>query len=90
MLVKQPKSSTEAINNVCDILLSQLLKHHVKGDRLTIVIPDEEYMLGLEACKHTLHGRVIGKKGKTLLTVQNLKTKLMNLWKSIVKWGVTS
>lgn len=66
MLVKQPKSFTDAITNVCDILLRQLLKHHVKGDRLTIVSPDEEYMLGLDACKHTFHGRVIGNKREQL------------------------
>ena len=77
MLVKQPKSFAEAVNNVCDIPLSQLSKLCVKGDRMAIVIPEEEYLLGLEACKHNLHGRVILPKGTTMLTVQNLKTKLM-------------
>ncbi|KAI5391556.1 hypothetical protein KIW84_076388 [Lathyrus oleraceus] len=52
MLVKQPKSFVEAVNNVCDIPLSQLPKPSVKGDKLAIVIPEEEYQLGLKAWAH--------------------------------------
>lgn len=90
MLVKQPKSFVEAVNNVCDIPLSQLPKPSAKGDKLAIVIPEEEYQLGLKACKHNLLRSVVWPKGVTPLLVQSLKTKLMNLWKSIGKWGVTS
>ncbi|CAK8569098.1 unnamed protein product [Lathyrus sativus] len=87
---KPPKSFADAVNNVCDIPVSKLPKPCVKGDRLSIVIPKEEYLLGVESCKHNLHGRIIWPKGSTPLTVQNLKTKLLNLWKSIGKWGITS
>lgn len=60
---KPPKSFVEAVNNVSEIPTSRLLKPCVKGDRLSIVIPKEdpkeEYQLGVKACKHILHGRVI-------------------------------
>lgn len=45
--------------NVCDIPVSQFSIPCFKGDRLAIVIPEGEYKLGVEACKHHLHGRVI-------------------------------
>src|SRR4051812_21457015 len=70
---KQPKSFVEAVNNVCDIPISQFPTPCVKGDRLAIVIPEDEYQKGVEACKHNLHGRVIWTKGSKPLTVQNLK-----------------
>lgn len=77
-------------NNVCDIPLSQLPQACVKGDRLAITIPEEEYKLDVEACKHHLHGRGVWSKGYAPLTVVNLKLKLMSLWPSIGKWGITS
>ncbi|KAI5439779.1 hypothetical protein KIW84_025235 [Lathyrus oleraceus] len=80
---KSPKSFVDAVNNVCDIPLSQLPKSYVKGDRITISIPEEEYQIGLEACKHNLHGLVIWQKGSTPLIVATLKTKLSTFWKSI-------
>ncbi|XP_058762043.1 uncharacterized protein LOC131635437 [Vicia villosa] len=77
-------------NNVCNIPLSQLPIPCMKGDRLAITIPEEEYALGVEACKHHLHGRVVWTKGTQPLTVLNLKSKLMEIWPSLGKWGVTS
>lgn len=44
---KQPKSFVDAVNNVCDIPLSQLPKPCVKGDKWAIFIPEEEYQLGV-------------------------------------------
>ncbi|XP_058781005.1 uncharacterized protein LOC131655113 [Vicia villosa] len=86
-----PKTfATIVSNNVCDIPLSQFPQACVKGDILAITIPEEEYKLGVEACKHHLHGRVVWFKGTTPLTVVGLKTKLMSLWPSIGKWGITS
>ncbi|KAI5416885.1 uncharacterized protein LOC127136277 [Lathyrus oleraceus] len=61
----------------------------VKRDRLSIVISEEEYLLGVEACKHNLHGRIIWPKGTSPLKVQNFKAKLLGLWKSIGKWETT-
>ncbi|XP_058776274.1 uncharacterized protein LOC131650588 [Vicia villosa] len=77
-------------NNVCDIPLSQLPTPCLKGDRLEITIPEDEYKLRVEACKHNLHGRVIWSKGAVPLTVTNLRTKLLELWPSIGKWGITA
>ncbi|XP_058763484.1 uncharacterized protein LOC131636917 [Vicia villosa] len=86
-----PKTFASIVsNNVCDIPFSQLPQACVKGDRLAITIPEEEYKLGVEACKHHLHGRVVWSKGATPLTVVNLKSKLMTMWPSIEKWGITS
>lgn len=88
-----PKSKTFASvvsNSICDIPLSQFPIPCIKGDRLAITIPEEEYKLGLEACKHHLHGRVIWSRGASPLTLSNLRSKLMEHWASIGKWGVTS
>ncbi|XP_058783917.1 uncharacterized protein LOC131658665 [Vicia villosa] len=88
--LKSKKSFVEAISNVCVIPTSQLPIPCVKGDRISIMIPEDEYLLGLESCKHNLHGRILWPKGSTPFTVQQLKTKLLSLWSSLQKWGVTS
>lgn len=54
-----------------------------------ITIPEDEYAFGVEARKHHLHGRVVWSKGKQPLTVVALKSKLMDIWPPIGKWGVT-
>lgn len=87
---KKPKSFVEAVNNVCDIPTSQLPMPCIKGDRLAIVILEDEYQKGVEACKHNLHGRILWSKGTSPLTVQSLKKKLQRMWNSIGKWGLTS
>lgn len=76
--------------NVYDIPLSQLLTPCVKSDRLAIVILEEACQKGMEACKHNLHDRVIWTKGTSQLTIQCMKLKILGIWKSIEKWGVTS
>lgn len=83
----QFKSFTEVVsnNNVCGISLSQLPTPCLKGDRLAITIMEDEYALGVEACKHHLHGRVVWSKGTQPLTVVALKYKLMEIWSAIVK-----
>lgn len=35
--------------------VNYLYMPYVKGDRLSITISEEEYQVGLEACKYTLH-----------------------------------
>ncbi|GAU48100.1 hypothetical protein TSUD_133200 [Trifolium subterraneum] len=87
---KQQKSFIDAVNNVCDIPLSQLPIPCVKGDNYAISIPEDEYQQGVETCKHHLHGRAIWTKGSTPLTVAALKNRLSSLWKSIGRWGITS
>lgn len=46
---KSPQSFVEMVNNVCDIPVSRIPKSYVKEERLSIVIPKEEYLLGVEA-----------------------------------------
>jgi hypothetical protein len=62
----------------------------VKGDRLAIEIPENYYQVGLEACKHNLHGRVLWPKGSTPLSVGALKDKLALIWKDLSRWGIIS
>lgn len=92
-----PKASTilkkffvEAVNNVCDFPISQLPQLIVKGDMISIIIPNEEYLVGLASCKHNLHGRIIWPKGSVPLKVEVLKQKLSVIWVSLGKWGLTS
>jgi hypothetical protein len=79
------KSFANAVNNVCDIPTSQLPLPVIKGDRISISMPEEEYQAGLTTCKHNLHGRIIWPKGTTPLKVGDLKTKLCPLWKTLGK-----
>lgn len=45
--------------NICNIPQSQLPIPCMKGDRLAIIISEEEHKLGLEACKHNTHGKIL-------------------------------
>lgn len=84
------KSFAQALTNIWDTLQRQLPKPDLKGDELEIQIPEDEYMDGLTACKHNLHGRIIWPKGTTPLTVVALRNKLAPLWKSLSRWGISS
>jgi hypothetical protein len=87
---KPQKTFAQALNNLCDIPLSQFPQPVIKGDRLAIEIPESIYEAGLEACKHNLHGRILWPKGSTPLLVVALKTKLSQVWKNLSRWGVIS
>jgi len=80
----------QAVNNICDIPVSQLPKPCLKDDHFAIEISDEEYEAGLAACKHNLHGRIVLPKGSSPINVDNLRVKLASIWKSIGRWGITS
>ncbi|WJX67904.1 hypothetical protein P8452_52331 [Trifolium repens] len=87
---KPQRTFAQALNNLCDIPLSQFPQPVVKGDRLAIEIPESIYEAGLEACKHNLHGRIFWPKGSTPLSVVALKMKLSQVWKDLSRWGVIS
>jgi hypothetical protein len=88
---KQPsRTFAQALHSVCDIPVSQFPTPVVKGDRLSISIPEDEYIVGMGACKHNLHGRVIWPKGSPPLKVDALRSKLQSVWKDLGKWGITS
>ncbi|MCI56844.1 DUF4283 domain protein, partial [Trifolium medium] len=67
------KTFTQALNNVCDIPLSQQPQPCLKGDRVAIAIPKDEYMTEIEACKYSLHGRILWPKGATPIKVDALR-----------------
>ncbi|MCI08339.1 pectin acetylesterase, partial [Trifolium medium] len=90
---EQPKvhrTFAQALTNICEIPLSQIPQPVVKGDRLSIQIPEDDYLAGMDACKHNLHGRIIWPKGSTPLSAVALKSKLSHIWKDLSKWGVFS
>ncbi|XP_058755862.1 uncharacterized protein LOC131629080 [Vicia villosa] len=88
--IPQKKSFAQALNGVCDIPISQLPQPIIKGDRLSITIPEEEYKAGLLDCKNNLHGRILWPKGSTPLTVMAIREKLSKCWTDIKNWGVLS
>ncbi|GAU35044.1 hypothetical protein TSUD_30100 [Trifolium subterraneum] len=87
---KNHKTFAQTLKNVCDIPTSQLPQPCVKGDDLAISIPEEEYLVGIDTCKHNLQGRVVWPRGSTPLTVVELKNKLSPMWKDLARWGITS
>lgn len=87
---KQQKTFAQALSNVCDVPISQLPQPCKKGDDVAIEIPEEEYIAGLEECNHGLQGKMIWPKGSTPVSIDKLRSKLLILWKSIGKWGITS
>ncbi|KAI5394531.1 hypothetical protein KIW84_061251 [Lathyrus oleraceus] len=78
------------LSNVCNIPFSQLTQPCVKGDRLEITILYDEFLVGIDSCKHDSHGYIVWPKGSTPLTVVSLKNKLTPLWKELEKLGVFS
>lgn len=47
------QSFAQALNNACDIPLSQLSIPCLKGDAIAVQIPEDEYQACLESCKTT-------------------------------------
>ena len=76
--------------DLTNYILSQFPKACLTGDHVAIAIPEADYMAGIDACKHNLHGRIMLPKGSSPLSIDGLKSKLSALWKSIGKWGLTS
>ncbi|RZC08403.1 hypothetical protein D0Y65_015231, partial [Glycine soja] len=64
----QNKTFIQALDNANKIPLSQLLVSCLKGDTISVTIPEEEYLFGLESCKNHLHGRFLLPKGQWKLT----------------------
>ncbi|KAI5442876.1 hypothetical protein KIW84_011777 [Lathyrus oleraceus] len=53
--IKPTKSFAKALNEVCDIALSQLPHSIIKMYGLSITIPEDEYFIRVKACKHNLY-----------------------------------
>jgi len=58
------KTIAQALNNVCDIRLSQLSSPCIKEDFIFVQINEGLFLTGFEDCKNHLHGRIILSKGK--------------------------
>lgn len=82
----QRKSFAQAVQNSCDVPHSQLPKPRIKGDEISIKIPEDEYIAGLEGCKNSLHGRLSLSKGDSPIKVGDLRSKLSALWKPNASW----
>lgn len=68
----------------------QVLVTCMKANRIAITISEDEYNLGLEACRHNLHGRILWPKGSSPTTVVRIRGKLASQRPFIAKWGITS
>lgn len=51
---------------------------------------EHPYLAWIISCKFNLHGRILWPKGSTPLNVSSFRAKLLSLWKSLSKWGITS
>jgi len=80
---KQTKTFAQAVTHLCDIPSSQLPQPILKGDNFSTTIPEDEYLAGMDTCKHNLHARVIWPKGSTPLTTFALRNKLTLMWKDL-------
>jgi len=58
----------------------------IKGDFVTIQIPEEVRLAGLEDCKNHLHGRILLNKGDKPLTNMDLCKKLSTVWTALGPW----
>lgn len=91
--VPQPSAKTfaQVLHNACDVPLSQFPAPCMKGDKLAVQIPEDEYQAGLEACKTHLHGRILLTKGQQPLKIQfGLRDRLSILWRPLGEWRLVS
>lgn len=69
------KKFKQVLINTCDIPLNQISNVYFKWDTVTIKIPNDKYVNGLDSCKNFLRGRIILKK-------ENLFQQLMHCMES--------
>ncbi|PNY01030.1 putative NBS resistance protein, partial [Trifolium pratense] len=79
-------SFAQALNDACDVKISQLLVPSIRGDDLCIKITQHEYEKGVADCKKNLHGRLVMNKGNRSLTARELSCKLSTIWKTANQW----
>jgi len=79
--IKPTKSLVQALtNNV--IFLKFKAKPVLKGDLLIITIPEDEYIVGVNAFKNNLHGTIVWPIGYMPSTVA-FNNKLAPFWKDM-------
>lgn len=79
------KTFANVVSNVCNIPESQFPIPCLKGDRIAITILEEEYKIGLQACKHNLHGRIVWPRGSTPAIVASIRETLLSQWSFLSK-----
>jgi len=84
------KSFARVLSNTCVIPQCQFPKFSLKGDDISINIPEDEYKVNVESRRNHLHGRLILSKGDPPLKLEDLRAKLNTLWKPLSKWGIVS
>lgn len=84
------KSFSQAVSNSFDIHLNQLPKPYLKGNELAIKISESEYQAGVQECKNILYGRVTLSKGDSPLKIDDLRVKLLKIWRPTSSWNVVS
>lgn len=84
------KSFAQALNGVYNIPISQLPQPILEGGHISITIHEEEYLVGLDDCKHNLHGRILWPRGLKPLTTINICLKLSVIWTNLGKLRVIS
>ncbi|PNY02418.1 putative NBS resistance protein [Trifolium pratense] len=84
------RSFVQALQDSCDVQISQLPEPAIKGEDLYIKITQSEYEKGLAEYKKNLHGRLVLNKGDQPITATDLRAKLSMLWKLSGPWRMTS
>lgn len=78
----------QALNNAYDIPLSQLSIPCLKGDRISVSIPEDEYLASLEASKNNLYGQLLLTKGDSPVKIADLRQKSSKLWQPLAQLKV--
>jgi len=84
----QKKTFVQALNNACDIPLSQLSSPCIKGDLFFVHIVEDVYLVGLEECNNHLHSWIVLAKGDRPLTHLEVFKTLNLAYNSLDSWRV--
>ena len=75
-----------SVDNTCSIPLSQLPLPCLKGDTISVSLPEEEYLAGLADCKTCLHARLLLPKGSQPLRYTDLRQKVAPFLTPFADW----
>jgi len=86
LILPQQKTFAKVVQHACTIPLSQLLVLCLKGNALSITIPEEECKVGMGGCKNNLHGWLILAKGDSPPKASDLHIQLSKQWQPLGQW----
>ncbi|AES65236.2 hypothetical protein MTR_2g036980 [Medicago truncatula] len=87
---KVSKTFSQALSNSCNILVSQLPKPCLKGEKISIKISEDHYSTGVLDCQNVLYGRFTLPKGSTPVRMLDLKARIFKFWKTNAPWSMAS